>query len=231
VTGDPSSLTMTAIIPSQEKKVLIVDDDPLVAQSIQHLLKRMEITSSIANQWAEAMDILEHDTPDLVLLDMRMPNVDGPTLLQFVRESGYDVPVVVVSASLGEVDLDHLRELGVKRFVPKPFSVEQLKGIIEEQLKLAELGQKENEERPAGSDAAGEGRQTEHVLSSSKSATGHRWRPKASSRKKRRNQIWMIAIVCAGISLLALAAKMVISKTGIVTMIELALREQSEMKH
>lgn len=76
---DPS--LRTSAISSRDKTVLIIDDDSTVTEAIKHLLKHMDIGSASASQWAEAIDALEHLSPDLVLLDMRMPNVDGPTLL------------------------------------------------------------------------------------------------------------------------------------------------------
>jgi CheY-like chemotaxis protein len=204
-------------ISGAEKKVLIVDDDPLVTQSIQHLLKRMELASLSASQWAEAMDVLERERPDLMLLDMRMPNVDGPTLLEFVRESGFEMPVVVVSASLNEVDLERLRELGVKRFVPKPFSVEQLRGIIEEQLNLT---------LPIETEEQDEAKQAVAV-SSSQSVLGRRWRPKAGVRKERQRQFWTIALVCVGLSAAAFGAKWALSV--FMPVVDDALEEQSRL--
>ena len=211
-----------------QQKVLIVDDDPLISQSIRHLLKRMGLGSQVASQWAEAMDALERDRPDLVLLDMRMPNVDGPTLLEFIRESGYNVPVVVVSASLGEVDLDRLRELGVKRFVPKPFSIEQLRGIIEEQLQITS-GQPD--ETGAGPSHAAEDDHTPVAVSSSKSVLGGRWRPKAGIKRARKQQLILVALICTGLSLFFLGAKLILSDFSPLSFISDILIEQSEMKH
>lgn len=209
----------TAAISEDTKSVLIVDDDPLVTQSIRHLLKRMEIEVHTASQWAEAMDALERVRPDLVLLDMRMPNVDGPTLLEFVRESGFQMPVVVVSASLNEVDLDHLKELGVKRFVPKPFSVEQLKGIIEEQL-AAGLPSEKLEASEALEGVS---------VSSSKSVLGARWKPKAGIKRHKARQMWTIALICAGLSVTVLAAKLAINH--FMPSINEAVQEQSRLKN
>jgi CheY-like chemotaxis protein len=226
----PQTQTGTPTISSQgHQKVLIVDDDPLISQSIRHLLKLMDLESRVASQWAEAMDALEREKPDLVLLDMRMPNVDGPTLLEFIRESGYDVPVVVVSASLGEVDLDRLRELGVKRFVPKPFSIEQLRGIIEEQLEIAS---KESATESAASEDPDHKEEHEAVsVSTSKSVPGGRWKAKAGIRRARKQQLVMVALICVGLSLFLLGAKLFISGSGIMGYISDSLIQQSEMKH
>ena len=227
----PQTQERTPTISSQgHQKVLIVDDDPLISQTIRHLLKLMDLESRVASQWAEAMDALERDKPDLVLLDMRMPNVDGPTLLEFIRENGYDVPVVVVSASLGEVDLDHLRELGVKRFVPKPFSIEQLRGIIEEQLEISsKLTAATN--ATASEDPAQIEEHKAVSVSTSKSVLGRRWKAKAGIRRARKKQLVMVALICVGLSVLLLSAKLFISGSGIMGYISDTLIQQSEMKH
>ena len=213
------------MISDQQKSVLIVDDDPLITQTLQHLLKRMELKVLSASQWAEAMDAVEHGEPDLILLDMHMPNVDGPTLLEFIRESGHVVPVVVVSASLHEVDLDHLRELGVKRFVPKPFSAEDLRGIIEEQLGLAQaktaVSSDEKQAAPA--------EQTPQAVavSASQSVMGRGWRPSAGVRKARHRQFWTIALLCAGLSVFAVGARWAV--TTLLPAIAGAMQEQSKL--
>lgn len=214
--------TGEAAIADQSKTVLIVDDDPLVTQSIQHLLKRMGVRSMAASQWAEAIEILERDQPDLMMLDLRMPNVAGETLLEFVRESGHDLPVVVVSGSLGDVDLEHLRGLGVKRFVPKPFSIDQLRAIIEEQIGTdADEGEAANPE-PAEDDSL-----RAVSVSKTRQALGGKWRPDASVRRHRKRQFLVIAVICVLISSVALAAKWAIDSTGLLPSIREAIRSQA----
>lgn len=212
-TTAPAPLLRTSAISAHDMTVLIVDDDPIITETIKHLLKRMDVGSRCASQWAEAIDALEHAPPDLVLLDVRMPNVDGPTLLEFIRESGNDVPVVIVSGSLNEVDLGRLRELGVIRFVPKPFSVEQLRGIIEDQLQL----NKPPSEIP--NDRAKESQSEVHspkaAVSSPRSVLGRRWGLNSGVRRKRKKQFWMVATICAGLSIAVVGATLMITETNI----------------
>ena len=159
--------------------------------------------------------------PDLMLLDMRMPNVDGPTLLEFVRESGFQMPVVVVSASLNEVDLEHLKELGVKRFVPKPFSIEQLGGIIEEQLAAGSPAEKLEPSESLEQNAVS--------VSNTQSVLGARWKPKAGIKRHRTRQMWMVALICAGLSVVFLGAKLAL--THVMPSINDAVEEQSRLKN
>lgn len=223
-------LLRTPTTSARDKTVLIIDDDPIITQTIRHLLKHMNVGSASASQWAEAIDALEHASPDLVLLDIRMPNVDGPTLLEFVRESGSDVPVVVVSALLNEVDLDRLRELGVVHFVPKPFSAEQLRGIIEDQLQLSRPGAGNADEGARKS--RGEDEPTKTVaVSSTRSILGGRWKPKAGPRRHKKKQFWTIAIICVGLWIAVLGAKLILAETDFLSAIEQSLRSQSEMSH
>ena len=226
----PDPLLRTPAISARDKTVLIVDDDPIVTETIRHILKHMNVGSASASQWAEAIDALEHTSPDLVLLDIRMPNVDGPTFLEFVPERGHDVPVVVVSASLSGVDLDRLRELGVVRFVPKPFSVEQLRGIIEDHLQLSSPASGIADKRAGKS--RGEDEPTKTVaVSSKRSVLGGRWKPKAGPRRHKKKQFWTIAIICVGLWIAILGAKLILAETNFLSTIEQTLRSQTEMDH
>jgi PAS domain S-box-containing protein len=81
-------------------KVLVVEDDPATQDVISKALKAVDITTLLANNGQEALDILKDDWPDLVLLDLMMPVMDGFEFLSYFRElDGSDkVPVIVVTA-------------------------------------------------------------------------------------------------------------------------------------
>lgn len=128
------------------------------------------------------------------------------------------------------MDLDRLRELGVIRFVPKPFSVDQLRGIIEDQLRQTKPAEKKLARRSKTSQS--ETKQSRiSSISATRSLLGGRWLAKAGVRKQRRRQFWVIAVICAGLSIAVLGAKLIVTETNILFAIKQSLQKQSEMDH
>jgi len=76
--------------------------------------------------WTQAVEILTHNPPDLILLDLHMPAIQGETILGFIRELDRPVPVIVISAFLDEDKIETLRQMGVREFVSKPFRLNEL---------------------------------------------------------------------------------------------------------
>ncbi len=219
-----------ADLPSQVAgTVLVVDDDPLVLlQALQHLLSRMGLNGVCASQWATAMEAIERENPDLILLDVRMPTVDGPTMLSFLREQGVDAPVFIVSASLDEIDLNDMRALGVLQFVPKPFSVERLKTLIEEELRNACV----SESVGVGTSRRSGSKPGHRPVSSSRSVMGRRWKPKWGRRKQTLRHLLVVGIACLSMSIVFLFVHFVFNSGAILALREAIhqnLRAQTEM--
>lgn len=113
------------------KTVLVIDDDAAIVKLIEQTLELRNFKTITATQWTDAIDALNRARPDLVLLDLKMPTVNGDSLLEFMREQGYQTPVIVVSAHLtGEV-ASRLEQFGVRAFVWKPFKVGDLLDEVE----------------------------------------------------------------------------------------------------
>ena len=208
--------------------VLVVDDDPLVLQALQHMLSRMGLHGVCASQWATAIEAIERKRPDLILLDVQMPSVDGPTLLAFLREQGVDVPAFIVSASLDEIDLDRMRSMGVRQFVPKPFSIERVQSLISEELRGEGRVQTHDSPNKAGKSEPG----VPVPVSSSHRVLGRRWRPKWGRRKQTLRQLIIVGIVCLGMSAVFLFAHFMVNSGRILALrnvIHQNLRAQTEM--
>jgi DNA-binding response OmpR family regulator len=110
------------------KRLLIVDDDLEISKRLVELLEdRYEV--SRATTGFEALEELEHGGFDLVLLDLRMPGLDGRGFLSEMRRRSENPPVIVLSAdpNVGRV----AQEMGVSVYLQKPFDVEQLEALIE----------------------------------------------------------------------------------------------------
>ena len=122
---------MDASTEKKAKRVLVVDDETTIVQVLERILTANGYEALSATHWTDAMDRLEHDQPDLVLLDLAMPHVDGCSLFEFIRDQGYDIPVIVVSAHITDEVAKGLRALGVSAIVWKPFGVSEILAEVE----------------------------------------------------------------------------------------------------
>ena len=104
--------------------VLVVDDDPTILATVAETLDLEGYPVVTATNGAEALEVLERTSPSLVLLDMRMPVLDGWGFARALRERGLNPTVVVMTATA-----DARRwaaEIGARGVLPKPFDLEDL---------------------------------------------------------------------------------------------------------
>lgn len=113
-------------ISAEGRKVLVIEDDPSIMTSITHVLRHNRFQTLTASVWNEALDVLAQEEPDLILLDLIMPNIDGAKLLQYFREEGITTPVIIVSASIDKAAREILNKLGISAFIAKPFRINVL---------------------------------------------------------------------------------------------------------
>jgi CheY-like chemotaxis protein len=117
-------------------RILIVDDQAATVDLISASLRLLGHEPISAYNGEQALELLAEQQPDIVLLDMMMPGIDGLETLRRLRKTdGLDqVPVIVVSAGQ-EFDLeDRVREAGGAVLLPKPISMDQLQAMIDECL-------------------------------------------------------------------------------------------------
>ena len=105
--------------------VLVVDDEPTVREVVAEYLRRDGHTVHETGDGAEASRWLADNEPDLVVLDIMVPNVDGLSILKDLRRRS-DVPVILLTARVDEVDRIVGLELGADDYVVKPFSPREL---------------------------------------------------------------------------------------------------------
>jgi len=118
------------------KKVLAVDDKPNIIMLIKSKLKANGFEVITAYNGATALELAFSEKPDLVLLDIMMPNMDGFEVFQKLKEndSMKDVPVVFLTASGQRSDESRAMEMGAKYFLTKPFSPNHLLEIVNKAL-------------------------------------------------------------------------------------------------
>lgn len=107
--------------------VLVVEDDPMVAQLHEHYLlqiKGFELCD-MARNGEEALRLLQSKSYDLLILDVFMPSMDGLQLLAKIRENGFDVDVIIVSAANDKDKIKQALRLGAVDYIIKPFEFER----------------------------------------------------------------------------------------------------------
>jgi len=107
------------------RSVLVVDDEPMVREVVSAYLSRDGFAVTVAEDGASALQHIEDDDPDLIVLDVMLPGTDGLSILTAVRERR-DTPVILLSARGDESDRVLGLELGADDYVVKPFSPREL---------------------------------------------------------------------------------------------------------
>ena len=112
--------------------VLVVDDSVTVRKVTQRLLQREGYTVLLARDGLEAIQVLEDNLPDLVLLDIEMPRMDGFELAARLREQPRlaEIPVVMISSRTADKHREHAARLGVQAFLGKPYDESELLELV-----------------------------------------------------------------------------------------------------
>jgi DNA-binding response OmpR family regulator len=114
------------------KRILVIDDDLPLRGMLAAALRQQGFRVLLAGDGAEGQRALTIHKPDLVILDLAMPNVNGWDFLQRLKETGHigQVPIIVVSAHL-RVEPQAVLQMGVAAILPKPFNLADLMALIE----------------------------------------------------------------------------------------------------
>lgn len=115
-------------IMNQAYKILLVDDDPYILMSLEFLMRKTGFDVMIARNGSETLELLEQNTPDVVLLDIMMPDVDGYAICKHIKKSQKhkNCKVVFLSAKSKEADIKKGYDLGAELYITKPFSNKDL---------------------------------------------------------------------------------------------------------
>ena len=107
------------------KKILIVDDEPNIVMTLEYTFKKSNYEVFIARDGQEALDILKTNFPDVIILDIMMPMVDGFATLEQIRKDDnlQHTKVMFLSAKNKESDIEKGLALGADAYMTKPFSI------------------------------------------------------------------------------------------------------------
>ena len=128
-------------------KILVVDDEPTIVRLMEFILARQGHEMLVAVNGEEALEKIRAHSPDLVLLDIMMPRIDGYEVARLVRAdpATASLPIIMLSAKAQEEDIRRGVEVGVDEYITKPFSPEHLVHVVAGYL--SRLNKDENEDR------------------------------------------------------------------------------------
>ena len=119
-----------------QQTVLLVDDEPDILKLLEITLARMNLQTQRAGSLEEAKKILETETPDLCLTDMRLPDGNGLTLIDFIQHRYPDVPVAMITAHGSVESAIEALKLGAFDFVTKPLALDKLRELVSNALQI-----------------------------------------------------------------------------------------------
>jgi OmpR family response regulator RpaB len=119
---------------NEQPSVLVVDDEPQVVWVLEFSLQGEGYETFTAHDGFEALDQIERHHPDVVVLDVMMPRMDGWSVLEAISKlpSSARPRVVMVTALASSKDRARAEQLGAAAFVPKPFDMDQLVGVLQD---------------------------------------------------------------------------------------------------
>jgi len=118
------------------KKILIVDDEPNIVMALEYTFKKNNFEVFIARDGQEALDIAKTNFPDMIILDIMMPLVDGYATLEQIRKDNNlkHTKVIFLSAKNKESDIEKGMALGADAYLTKPFSIKKVVDKVMELL-------------------------------------------------------------------------------------------------
>ncbi len=119
-------------------RLLVIEDDPLIARSLDNALTPLGNTVEAFDRSSEARAALRHDPFDLILLDLGLPDGDGLDVLAELRERGDTTPVLILTARDGIDDRVRGLDLGADDYLAKPFSIAELEARVRALLRRSQ---------------------------------------------------------------------------------------------
>lgn len=147
----PYGVADTNMLPSEDlakeiklenMHLLIADDEPFNRKLLKAIFKEHKITYDLAENGAEALELMRKIPYDLVLMDFRMPHLNGPEVAEKIRTIGklnVDTPIIGLTATVSDQDMKKAKTSGIDHVLRKPFNTQELLEIIKEYHSTAEV--------------------------------------------------------------------------------------------
>lgn len=138
-------------IDNSQYTVLVVDDVPVNILLVKGMLAKQKFKVLSATSGQQALEVLTHEHPHCILLDILMPNMNGFETTRAIRANPktQDIPIILLSALNSDSDIKEGMDAGANEFVTKPFVQDRLIASIQNQIKNAESNRKQQETVPA----------------------------------------------------------------------------------
>ena len=117
------------------KKVLIVDDEKAIVEILQYNLEKNEFETLVAFDGKQALELAQTQDPDLILLDIMLPEMDGFEVCKALRDGGSNVPIIMLTAREDETDKVFGLEIGADDYITKPFSIRELMARVKANIR------------------------------------------------------------------------------------------------
>ncbi len=116
------------------KTILLAEDEPHIVTAVSYLLKRAGFQTLTATDGQQALDMALAESPDVLVLDLMMPKLDGYEVLRRLRADpqGEKLPVLMLTAKSQGIDREKAFECGADRYMTKPFANAELVAMVEE---------------------------------------------------------------------------------------------------
>lgn len=120
------------VIMDAAKKILIVDDEISVVKGIEILLKDNKYEAAVAYDGEEALKKIKLEKPDLIILDLTLPKIDGYEICRTLESDAEykKIPVIMLTAREDVKDMETGMKIGASAYLTKPFNMEMLLGIV-----------------------------------------------------------------------------------------------------
>ncbi len=122
---------------AHKPRILVVDDEPNIREVVELYLQREGFEVEVTGDGASALQAIDRKTPDLIVLDLMLPVMGGIQLTRTLRDSPYNIPIIMLTAKGDEADRITGLELGADDYVTKPFSPKELVARVKAVLRRA----------------------------------------------------------------------------------------------
>ncbi len=114
----------------KEMKLLLVDDEEEFVKTLSERMKMRDLKSDVAFSGEEALKTMDKDLPDVMVLDLKMPDIDGMEVLKRAKKAYPGVKIIMLTGHGSEKDEQEARRLGVFEYLQKPVDLEKLIQIV-----------------------------------------------------------------------------------------------------
>ncbi len=128
----------------EPRRIVIVEDDPQCSKLVSTKLEAEGFEVEVAETGEEGLDIVESNMPDLLLLDLILPGIDGLEVCRRIRRK-YDLPIIMLTAKDDEIDAVIGLEVGADDYITKPFSTRELVARVRAMLRRVKINREHTE--------------------------------------------------------------------------------------